>query len=48
MADETNRLFETKFGLQTIRIPEFVHGPAGHVEIINLETILPEYSAPDP
>jgi hypothetical protein len=43
MADETKRLFEAEFGAQTVRIPEFLHGPAAHVEIINLETILPEY-----
>jgi hypothetical protein len=43
MADETRRLFQDRFGPTTIRIPEFVQGPAAHVEIINLEVVLPEY-----
>ena len=43
MADETRRLFEQRFGPTTIRIPEFVQGPAAHVEIIDLEAVLPKY-----
>lgn len=42
MADETRRHFEDRFGLTTIRIPEFVQRPAAHVEIISLEVVLPE------
>jgi hypothetical protein len=45
MADETRRLFEDRFGPTTIRIPDFVRGPASHVEIVNLELVLPEYFA---
>jgi hypothetical protein len=47
IADNTRDLFEARFGSIDISIPSFVEGAAAHVEIVDLELVLPDLFALD-
>jgi hypothetical protein len=46
-SDKTRDLYLEHFGNLDTPIPEFVHGAAAHVKVIDLETSLPELFATD-
>lgn len=43
MAEKTRDLFEERFGTTDVPIPAFVNGPAAHVQVVNLEVLLPHH-----
>lgn len=45
ISDKTRVLFEHRFGSVETPIPEFVRGAAAHVQVIDLEEILPQHFA---
>lgn len=40
-AEKTRELYEDRFGSTDIPIPQFTSGPAAHVQLLDLETVMP-------